>query len=278
MKKLSQNDHETCNFSHEPPSNIVSLSVFGINMSRLGIGPLALAKDNNLTVDRIINLTQTMDIANTQSVSVSAATAAMAARFVLYTLCILTLALMLPLAAQYQDAAAFKENGPIEWVQFGLLLGVSVLFARESIRSTRISQVFVLLACLAAFAGVREMDAILNAAIPVVGWKVGGLLLMYAVYAWYRHKELIGQQIVECLNTPAFYLLWTGFIIAIPFAQLVGNGAFLEAIMQADYDRDYKRIIEELGELMGYSLLLIGSVELIVQQRSGAPMVHNSAG
>lgn len=53
--------------------------------------------------------------------------------------------------------------------------------------------------------------------------------------------------------------------MAVPFAQLVGHGNFLQIIMGDDYVRDYKRVIEELGELFGYLLLVIGSVEFTLQ-------------
>jgi len=38
--------------------------------------------------------------------------------------------------------------------------------------------------------------------------------------------------------------------------------------MGDDYNRDYKRVIEEILEVMGYALLLIGSFESIVQLRT----------
>ena len=69
----------------------------------------------------------------------------------------------------------------------------------------------------------------------------------------------------QCFESNGFFLLWAGFIIAIPVAQLVGNGAFLQAIMNDDYSRDYRRIIEEIGELMGYGLILVGSIELAIK-------------
>jgi len=59
-------------------------------------------------------------------------------------------------------------------------------------------------------------------------------------------------------------------MVAFPFAQLVGHGAFMQVIMGDDYSRDYRHMIEEIGELMGYGLLLIGSFELIMETRMTA--------
>ena len=37
--------------------------------------------------------------------------------------------------------------------------------------------------------------------------------------------------------------------------------------MGDDYLRDYKRVIEELCELLGYMLILAGSIEAILQEK-----------
>lgn len=194
-------------------------------------------------------------------------TIATALRYSLYTFGILLFTASLPWVAQYREAAAFKENGAIEWLQFGILVAISLMFLREAFVTRRFHQIFVLLACFSAFAGVREMDANLDKLIPWVGWKFGYLLILYAGFVVYSNTQTLRRQITPCLNSRGFLLLWAGFIVAIPFAQLVGNGAFLQAIMTDDYSRDYRRMIEEIGELMGYGLLLIGSYEMILQTR-----------
>ena len=202
--------------------------------------------------------------------SFSDSTAAMAWRFSLYTFGFLLLAASLPWVAQYGGAAAFKENGAIEWLQLGFLVAISMMFLREAFLSPRFHQVFVLLACVPAAAGVREMDADLDRIIPWLGWKIGYAFILYAGFVGYANRQILGPQVTRCLKSRAFALLWAGFMVAFPFAQLVGHGAFMQAIMGDDYSRDYKRMIEEIGELMGYGLLLIGSFELILETRTTA--------
>jgi len=87
----------------------------------------------------------------------------------------------------------------------------------------------------------------------------------------YSNAQTLKRQIMRLPHSRAFSLLWAGFIIAVPFAQLVGHGAFLQIVMGDDYSRNYPRIIEELGEFMGYVLLLIGGFELILQLRAARP-------
>lgn len=194
----------------------------------------------------------------------------MVLRFSLYTAGILLFTVSLPWLARIGDAAPFKENGMIEWLQFGALLAVSLILARNARASTRFQHAFTILACFAAFASAREMDGNLDVAIPGLGWKIGYIFVAYAGYVFYKSGGDAMRQVRECCDSNGFLLLWAGFIVAIPFAQLVGHGAFLQAIMSDDYSRDYRRIIEEIGELMGYGLILIGSVELTVNKNEQA--------
>jgi len=79
------------------------------------------------------------------------------------------------------------------------------------------------------------------------------------------HK--LKRQIAHFLPSPAFTMLWAGFVVAVPVAQLLGHGSFLKSLMGDDYIRSYKRVIEECGELIGYMLLLAGSVESVINMR-----------
>ncbi len=212
-----------------------------------------------------------MEVRDASTAAFNESIRATVVRFSFYTFGILLLATLLPWVAQYRDAAVFKENAAIEWLQFGLLVTTSIVFLREAFVTPRYHHVFVLLACVSAFAGVREMDANLDRLIPWIGWKIGYSIILYAAIITYSNAQTLKRQIMRFLHSRAFSLLWAGFIIAIPFAQLVGHGAFLQAVMDDDYSRDYQRMIEELGELMGYVLLFIGSFELIWQMRVARP-------
>lgn len=209
-----------------------------------------------------------MELTNTLQIYPKRAMLSTVARFSIYTLGITLLGAALPSLAQYNDAAVFKENGAVEWLQLGFLVVASTMYFRQAIVSASYRHIFLVLASVSAFAAVREMDANIDAILPWIGWKAGYAFIVLAGVIAYTNKEQVRRQMFQLLNSRAFSLLWAGFIVAIPFAQLVGNGAFLHAIMDEDYSRDYKRIIEEVGELMGYGLLLLGCFELILQNRA----------
>lgn len=212
-----------------------------------------------------------MEIPDANNGGVSKSIRTTVIRFSFYTFSILLLAKLLPWVAQQKDAAAFMENGALEWLQFGLLVTTSILFLREAFRTPRYHHVFVLLTCVSAFAAVREMDANLDILVPWIGWKIGYLIIVYAAVVTYANAQTLKRQIIRFPHPRAFSLLWAGFIIAVPFAQLVGHGAFLQTVMGDDYSRNYPRIIEELGEFMGYVLLLIGGFELTLQLKVAHP-------
>ena len=205
---------------------------------------------------------------NFTAVHAGASASAIMARFSAYTVAVFALALSLPLVIEHGDIVLFKENGPIEWFQCALLLVTSSLFFLGSYQLSHCRQVFVLIGLVSAFAAIRELDAFLDQRIPWVGWKIGFLPILGAVYLACVHKNLIARQLPLFLASSGFVILWAGFLIAVPVAQLVGHGAFLQAVMGDDYNRGYKRVIEETLETVGYILFLIGSFESLLHVKT----------
>ena len=52
-----------------------------------------------------------------------------------------------------------------------------------------------------------------------------------------------------------------------PFSQPFGHQEFLRLIIGIDYNRFVKNVIEEGGELVGYMLILIGTMEAVLECR-----------
>ena len=88
---------------------------------------------------------------------------------------------------------------------------------------------------------------------------------LIAQLAGLRHGRVLLPQIAAFLRTPAFVMLWAGFVIAVPLAQLVGHAPFFRLFMDEVHVRDIKRVFEESGEFMGYLILLFGTLESLLQ-------------
>ena len=200
--------------------------------------------------------------------------ASLAVRFTAYTLVIFVLLASLVPIIHDGDIATFRENGPIEWAQFGLLVVTSAIFLSGACFVRWFRQVFFLLASLCATAAVRELDSLLDKAIPLLGWKIGLLIPILALYTLYASRTILKAQVRAFVTLQGFAILWTGFIVVVAVAQLVGHGDLLKQLLGDGYTRHYKRFIEETLELVGYWILLVGSCESLLQLRGSQPEVY----
>jgi hypothetical protein len=186
-------------------------------------------------------------------------------RYVLYTFVICVLSVSLTPILEWQGIDVVRENGPFEWLQWGLIATLTALLLGAAWQIAAYRELFILIGSVGALAASRELDAILDAWIPGLGWKIGFVAPILAwVYLRHRKAEL-KQQIAQFITTRAFAIIWTGFILTYPIAQLVGHAPLLREVMGPDYQFGYKQMIEEILELMGYTLLLMGAIESLIQ-------------
>ena len=175
----------------------------------------------------------------------------------------------LPLIAEQRGAWGFKEGGLIEWSQLSMVIGMGLIFGHQSVAKPQARTLYTIFTCLFAFVAIRETDSLWDTL--GINWKLAYVLILYAIYVGYANFQTLKEQFRVFLQSSSMPLIWAGFIIVIPFAQLVGNGDFLRAAMGDDYSRDYKRVIEEVCEVMGYLLMLLGIIELLLESRRQAP-------
>lgn len=192
----------------------------------------------------------------------------MALRYAAYTILIFAVTSSLPAFLQDESIGMFKEGSWVEWCQLMLLGATSGLYFYEAFFSNHHQTIFHFLGCLSAFAAIRELDAFLDRMIPLIGWKIGFAVIIYALFSAYLHKKSFLRQIRIFLKTHSIVILWAGFIVAVPIGQLLGHGDFLQVLMGDNYDRSYKRVIEETLELMGYILVFAGTVEAALELRA----------
>lgn len=192
-----------------------------------------------------------------------------AIRFTIYTGFIASSCYALPWTIADGNIQEFTDNRWVEWVQFGLLVLVVAMWWAISRRAAS-RELYQLIGVVHAVAAFRELDKVLDRLIPVLGWKVGVLMAFVAFGLVLRGRgRQVARQIGQFLGTPAFVLGWSGFMLVIPIAQLIGHGPFLEALLGDHYDNVYKHVIEESAELMGYLMLVAAAVEGWVAEAHG---------
>ncbi len=169
---------------------------------------------------------------------------------------------------QYAIAAAckektFDENGILENFQLGELLLACAMFLVVSLRRKDLHKLGIVFASLCAFAACRELDALFDDCIPIIGWKFAFLFIAAAtVYAFTNWKRT-HDEIFSFLRSSAFPMMCFVIIIVIPVAQCIGHRSFVANVLQMDHIGCIKEFIEESIETIGYFILLCSAIELL---------------
>jgi len=185
-----------------------------------------------------------------------------AVRYLVFTAMIFATILVIIHISSIYGADLFSEGSPLEWFHVIIMALASAVFFRSVRAAPYFGAVSLLLAHLPLLAVTRELDTFFKALIPYLGWQ----LPFYLVFAsgvfhfWRKRSEIFAQLPVLCVHR-AFALMWSGLMIAIPFAQLVGHGPFLQALFGEDYERPMKRVIEEVSETVGYIIILMAAID-----------------
>lgn len=192
---------------------------------------------------------------------------ALTGRLGLYTLAIFALMASLPRLFDYGGFAWYAENSVVEWFQFALLACNALMLLVAAIARPAARQVLLLVASCVGFAAIRELDQIFDRIVPHIGWKFALALpaaaLIHVALRWGRCRH----QLRWFLSTPCFFLFWAGFMVAVPVAQMLGNGDLLQEVMGDSYQNRFKRVIEETGETIGYVILFFAGIESLVNTR-----------
>jgi len=184
-------------------------------------------------------------------------------RFLAYMLLLIGLGGILNGIALLGEISNFKEGGIVEWMQFGVLATATAVLLNVAARKLPEAMALPLLASfLTMIAMFREMDLLLRENVPVLSWHIPVFVLSlgFLGIVWRMRRQLLSE--FRRLTVSAFFpLLWAGLAVVI-FGQMVGHGDFLEPLLESCYHRDYKRLLEESFEMMGYFFIFVGCLEL----------------
>jgi len=125
----------------------------------------------------------------------------------------------------------------------------------------------LLLAFLAASL-VREQDYFLDEYVARHTWKILVTMIILPSLAWvvYQRQRFL-EEFRHYSNTFSFGLFAAGVLVTYIFSRLYGRQDFWRAVLQEHYIRDFKDIAEEAIELLGYSLILFATIELLFLAR-----------
>ncbi|MFK8051670.1 MAG: hypothetical protein AB8F65_01760 [Woeseiaceae bacterium] len=161
-----------------------------------------------------------------------------------------------------------SEYSLVEWQQVFILM-VIIGFALLSTRWGVYGPVLgVLLASMGVVALVRELDFFLDAYLLDHSWQVivAMIVVVVSVYVWRMRADL--QKTLDRMQPSiGLSLILVAWLFLTGFVGVIGHEPFWEHLLGDAYVRIVKIAVEELSELAGYWLWLVGQIEVLVQSR-----------
>jgi len=142
-----------------------------------------------------------------------------------------------------------------------LLLAISVvLFLISAIRRPESRGFLVLVTGFLACMLIREGDMWFDLISHGFWVYPATLCAAVSIYVAIRNRGTVLSSMGEYTRSQSFAFMAVGLLIVIVFSRLFGTQSLWQEIMQNNYDPFYKTVIQEGIELLGYWLVLAGSV------------------
>ncbi|WP_339119540.1 hypothetical protein [Halomonas sp. BMC6] len=189
-------------------------------------------------------------------------------RATLYTLAIGGIAQGGYLEVLYLPEVRYTELGFTEFTQTLVLASCcALLIYIRHVLNVWPTVTLLLLAFIGASL-VREQDYFLDHYVAEDTWKYLVALIVLPSLGWVIfHRQRFLEEFRHYSNTFSFGLFAAGVLVTYIFSRLYGRQDFWRAVLQEHYIRDFKDIAEEAIELLGYSLILFATIELLFLAR-----------
>ncbi|MEL6951239.1 MAG: hypothetical protein AAGM16_14115 [Pseudomonadota bacterium] len=155
-----------------------------------------------------------------------------------------------------------SEYSVVEWLQIVLLVVVAGL-SWWAAQLSRIQRTLATLGFAVACAAIiREFDLFLDRFLFDHAWQLlVAIVGVAAIVSAVRHRRALVAGWTRALGEPGLGLIVLGISIVTVFANALGNEGLWQSLMGDDYVRVAKVATEELTELAGYWLWLVGQIE-----------------
>lgn len=184
-------------------------------------------------------------------------------RYGVFTVLIFAKILLIWWLAKHHGQRLFSENSVLEWIQFANLLLAAAFTGFAAWRTPAFRELLTLLALLPLVAAIREQDAAFDRFSAFLGWQAPFILVAFAglIYGLKGRNNVVAQ-VSSVLQHRSVGVLWAGFILAIPFAQMVGHKPFITNLFGSELRKPITRTIEESSESIGYLIIFFGLIDL----------------
>src|SRR5918994_4078900 len=156
----------------------------------------------------------------------------------------------------------FKEDGPIEWVHFGLMAASGAVFLCNWRRNSVYPDVLLFCSMVSFIAALRELDHYSEILLFEDAYKYPVAVIgVLAVYYMWNVRQGLREEISVFIKEPPFFFLAFGFFLAAVVAQILGQSELWYALIETPSARPTKRVFEETIETIGYLTVFFGSIE-----------------
>lgn len=167
------------------------------------------------------------------------------------------------------DTLGTSEYSPVEIMQPGMLIICGLLYAWVANHCPTQRPIAFLFGGMALMFMIRELDYFLDRFVADNFWQllIGIAAALIIAYTW-RQRRRFRIAWLRLWPSPGLTLLFAGATINFAFVQIIGHEPFWQAILGDGYLRIVKVAVEELIELSGYFLWLIGTIEYTYQAKA----------
>jgi len=183
-----------------------------------------------------------------------------AIRMVLYSALMIGLYLVMMFDAQHETSTGkFGEGCATEALQELFLVSLGFIFILAGRRERELAPVSGLISLFFFMSAIRE----LNNLIPFWFYLTLPLILLFCWFL-YRNRKSLVQSMASFLRIPSLPWFMAGFLVTFVFSRFFGKKVFWSAVTGGDYNRWIKNAAEEGMEMIGYTFLLIGGIEMLL--------------
>jgi hypothetical protein len=141
------------------------------------------------------------------------------------------------------------------------LLGIIVcLFIYNSFRYPKIKYGMILIAGFFSCLLIRELDFIMDK-IAFSWFYIVMTIALFCIIIAVKHKENILYGLNHFCKSESYYIMVCGLLMILAFSRLIGMRILWENLLGKSYIRVVKNAIEEISELMCYTLCLVAALK-----------------
>jgi len=178
------------------------------------------------------------------------------------------------LDAQHPDFEhRFSEQSMTEYAQELLLLLTILVFLFCFKFFPHQEVITYLIGGFLGMAFIREYDAFLDSNVADGFWPVLAYsLAAICAFQVYKQRNQFWEQLERFIQNRSFGIFIAGLMIVFIFSRLYGYNLMWETVMEENYMYVVTRASEEAIELLGYTLIFLGSIEYFISLKDS----HNN--